>query len=60
MKIEVRTNSTVYIENGDYTYYLDFSIEGETILSRYLTDEDDDCETPMFVWEDGSDAVQIF
>lgn len=60
MKIEVRTNSLVYIENGDYTYYLDFSIEGETILSRHLTYGDDDCETPMFVWEDGSDAVQIF
>ena len=50
----------MYIEIGDYTYYIDYSIEGETSLHRFLTDgEDEDCDSPMIIWEDGSDAMQI-
>lgn len=61
MKIDVRPYGSVYIENGDYTYYIDFSMEGETILHRYLTESDceDDNVGPMILWTDGSDAITI-
>ena len=60
MKIDIRSEESLYIESGDYTYYLDFSMEGEAMLHRFLTDgEDDDCHSPMIIWEDGSDAMQI-
>lgn len=61
MKIDVRSSGCMYIENGDYTYYIDFSIEGETILHRYLTESDceDDNVGPMIIWTDGSNAIEI-
>jgi len=59
MKIEVRNDCVLYVEHGDYTIYIDFSIDGETMLHRYMTDEDDEKDTPMIVWEDGSDAMTI-
>ena len=60
MKIDIRSDESLYIESGDYTYYLDFSIEGEASLHRFLTDgEDEDFDSPMIIWEDGSDAMQI-
>ena len=60
MKIDIKSGGCMYIEIGDYTYYIDYSIEGETSLHRFLTDgEDEDCDSPMIIWEDGSDAMQI-
>ena len=49
----------MYLEHGDYTIYIDFSIEGETSLHRFETDNDGDEVAPMIIWEDGSNALTI-
>ena len=41
MKIEIRTDDCLYIELGEYTYYIDNST-GENILERWLTNSDGD------------------
>jgi hypothetical protein len=39
MKIDVRSESSVYITIGDYTYYIDDST-GERIMNSWKTEEE--------------------
>lgn len=59
MKIEIRNEDVVYIERGDYTFYIDFSIDGETIISKFDTDDDSDVLSPTITWENANDIITI-
>lgn len=41
MQIEKPSDSSLYVNIGDYTYYFDDSIEGENIVARWHKDEED-------------------
>ena len=41
MKIQQPTDSSLYVTIGNYVYYFDDSIEGENIVKRWRTDDED-------------------
>lgn len=59
MKIDVRSSDSLYIECGDYTYCMDFSIEGEASLLRFHKDDEEDLMVPRITWSEGSDDMNI-
>ena len=59
MKIDVRSSESLYIESGDYTYYMDFSIEGEASLLRFHKDDEENLMVPRITWSEGSDDMNI-
>ena len=59
MKIEVRTSDSLYIANGDYTYCIDFSTEGEATLIRSHKGDDEDLMIPSIIWSEGTDDMNI-
>ena len=46
MKIDIKTEESLFIELGDYTYYIDNST-GENILQRWLTK--DTCDNEQYL-----------
>ena len=41
MKIEQPSDNSLYVTIGNFTYYFDDSIDGENIVKRWRTDDED-------------------
>ena len=41
MKIQQPTENSLYVTIGNYVYYFDDSIDGEVIVKRWRTDDED-------------------
>lgn len=41
MKIQQPSDNSLYVTIGDYVYYFDDSIDGEVIVKRWRTDDED-------------------
>ena len=41
MKIQQPSNHSLYVTIGGYVYYFDDSIDGEVIVKRWRTDDED-------------------